>query len=306
MFNILDFIDSPDIREYNRNTVFTPAEQAILIGQSEETTVEEKLSAWQELVDVYSTEEFQVESIRINKGIHVADFREMVIDNIRIWKETIASTRSQDNVVYALTYGERESGSDGRTVYFSNYDLAYDCFAQTKSEYIEKGYNEELYAKIKRIYLDGESGAMDTFFIDNELRLVMIRPDSKRFVETEDYEIADILEACYVHVPLPFRKGDIVKIHSLFWRTEYGVIPFNQKDKENDICMKYGGDGTDITVSLDTYLDWRDEFDYTDATPSLALRYCSAEELPEKQKILEKLSQARKGEIDWYSLLMKE
>lgn len=68
MFNILDFIDSPDIREYNKNTRFTPAEQAILIGQSEETTVEEKLSAWQELVDVYSTEEFQVESIRINRG----------------------------------------------------------------------------------------------------------------------------------------------------------------------------------------------------------------------------------------------
>lgn len=49
-------------------------------------------------------------------------------------------------------------------------------------------------------------------------------------------------------------------------------------------CMKHGGDGTDMTIAPDVYLDWRDEFDFMDGTPLLSLRYCSAEELPEKQK----------------------
>jgi len=44
MFNILDFIDSKEIREYNQNTEFTPIEQAALIYHSERTTVDEEMS----------------------------------------------------------------------------------------------------------------------------------------------------------------------------------------------------------------------------------------------------------------------
>lgn len=35
--DILKFIDSPDVREFNKNTVFTPAQQAILVSRSEKT-----------------------------------------------------------------------------------------------------------------------------------------------------------------------------------------------------------------------------------------------------------------------------
>mgnify|MGYP003301955204 CR=1 FL=1 len=44
MFNILDFIDSKEIREYNCTTKFTPIEQAVLIYHSERTTVDEEMS----------------------------------------------------------------------------------------------------------------------------------------------------------------------------------------------------------------------------------------------------------------------
>ena len=50
MFNVLDFIDSKEIREYNRNTKFTPIEQAVLICHSMGTTVDEKMAAWMELL----------------------------------------------------------------------------------------------------------------------------------------------------------------------------------------------------------------------------------------------------------------
>ena len=57
MFNILDFIDSKEIREYNQNTEFTPIEQAYLIYHSRKTTVEEKKKARRELLGSYSIEE---------------------------------------------------------------------------------------------------------------------------------------------------------------------------------------------------------------------------------------------------------
>ena len=59
MFHILDFIDSKDIREYNQNTEFTPVEQTVLIQHSKGTTVDKKMSVWQELLDTYNEEEFE-------------------------------------------------------------------------------------------------------------------------------------------------------------------------------------------------------------------------------------------------------
>lgn len=43
--DVLPFIDSPDIREFNRHTKFLPAEQAVLVAVSKTKTVEEKLEA---------------------------------------------------------------------------------------------------------------------------------------------------------------------------------------------------------------------------------------------------------------------
>lgn len=308
MFNILDFIDSPDIREYNKNTVFTPAEQAVLIAHSEETTVEEKLAAWQELVDNYSTEEFGLDSIRINYGLHVTDFRQVVIDNINIWKELFAAIKEKDNVVYLVGVNEREHDGSEEKNYFSSFDLAYQFITETKQEYMANTNLRELevYAIIKKIYLDQRYNGMDIFYFDNNLRLVKVSPDRKWFETNEEDEWVDLTENCYVYIPVPFRAGDLVKIQSPFDKTEYGVVPFNQPSREDDVCLKHGGDGTDMIMTLDCYLDWCDEFDFMDYAELLSLRRCTVEELPKEQKVLEKVGLARKGEWDWFSLLMKE
>lgn len=59
----LRFIDSPDIREHNRNTDFTPAEWAVLVSNSMKKSVEEKIEALQYLADHYSADEFKEETI---------------------------------------------------------------------------------------------------------------------------------------------------------------------------------------------------------------------------------------------------
>lgn len=63
MYDFLRFIDSSDIREFNKDTNFTPAEQAVLISLSDKTTVEEKIDALQYLADHYTEAEFQKDSI---------------------------------------------------------------------------------------------------------------------------------------------------------------------------------------------------------------------------------------------------
>ncbi len=39
---------------------------------------------------------------------------------------------------------------------------------------------------------------------------------------SQEYNIS---ESCYVYVPVPFRKGDIVRVDNVFSGTYYAVIP---------------------------------------------------------------------------------
>ena len=51
--NILDFIDSEDIREYNKDTLFSPTQKALLIGHSKKQTIEKKIKAMDRLLLEY-------------------------------------------------------------------------------------------------------------------------------------------------------------------------------------------------------------------------------------------------------------
>ena len=208
---------------------------------------------------------------------------------------------------YSWTYIKTHEG-DGCGHYFSSFELAYQSIVEHKQVYLDDSdlENIETYATIKRIYLDRTDDQIDIFYFDNALRMAMMSPTRKWFKAENEQDKIDLIEDCYMYVPIPFRTGDLVKIQSPFCKTDYGVVPFNQRSREDDICLNHGGDGSDMVTTLDSYLDWRDEFDFMDGAELLSLRRCTVEELPEKQKVLEKVALARKGEWDWFSLLMKE
>ena len=49
-FNILDFIDSEDIREHNKETLFSPTQKAFLIRHSQKQSIENKIKAMESLL----------------------------------------------------------------------------------------------------------------------------------------------------------------------------------------------------------------------------------------------------------------
>lgn len=50
--DVLEFIDSPDIRTFHQKTVFTPAQQAVLVIRSGKKTVDEKIEMLEYLMDI--------------------------------------------------------------------------------------------------------------------------------------------------------------------------------------------------------------------------------------------------------------
>lgn len=141
----------------------------------------------------------------------------------------------------------------------------------------------------------------DCYMFDMDMRLVDIIEDIGRAL-CDDGSLVSFLDSFVykVYLPLPFKKGDIVKVDYPCSFPYYGVVScdWGKPEKKEDIHMR---------ISLDTYDEDQGIFEYTDGTGDCILNYafCPTEELPEKQKVLALVSDVRKGKLDFYQLLHK-
>ena len=124
VFNILDFIDSKDIREYNKNTHFTPMEQAVLIHYSQGTTIDEKLSAWRELLAAHREEEF--EQLRFGKrNFAEKSNKQIITDTVTIYENALAQRKHTDGVVFEASFYESDFPDNRYPHYFPDYPSAF-------------------------------------------------------------------------------------------------------------------------------------------------------------------------------------
>lgn len=305
MYDLLQFIDSPDIREYNKETQFTPAEWAVLVAKSMKRSVEEKIEALRYLADRYSADEFKEETIWPTYGDEgdCGSFREIVIETVRAWEEALAARFETEGVVFEAYLCEQEySRQRAYRHYFSCYEKAWAYLLSEKQEYLDDDDLKDVktFAKINRINLDRIKGDGENYLFDSEMRMVGVDIDcDKFFLEREDFALAD---EYLVYVPLPFKKGDIVKVDFPQTEVHYGVFScdWRRPEKPERIHM---------WVSLEMYIEKERDFDYTDGDPYwddvLGFSFCRDEELPESEQVLKLIRAVRKGDMDFYTLLHK-
>ena len=296
MYDFLHFIDSPDVREFNKNTVFTPAEQAVIISRSEKTTVDDKLEALQYLADTYTEEEFHGESVNCEGTIKSGTgIRAVVLDTIRVWKHALEVRTQNDGVIYQASVREKEYFDvHVNCQYFTDYDKAYAYLLDEKQSYIEDGLEDcILCGSIERKKLNWDGDGEQEYRFDHDMKLVEV------FDCGEIREDFCLLEDFAAYVPLPFKEGDIVRLECYCAPDFYGVISHDWDRPKNqyEIIM---------WISLDVYDREKRDFDYTDGGDCVLNYYrCSYEELPEKEKMLKLISDVRKGKLDFYTLLHK-
>ena len=297
MYDFLHFIDSPDVREFNRNTIFTPAEQAVIISRSEKATVDDKLEALQYLADTYTEEEFHGESVNcegiIKRGTGI---RDVVLETIRVWKHTLEVRTQNDGVIYQAMLQEKErAGFYKNYVYFTDYERAYAYLLDEKKLYLEDDDPEDciLYGSIIRKKLNRDDGDEQEYRFDHDMRLVEV------FDCGEIREGFCLLDDFAAYVPLPFQQGDIVRLECYCAPTGYGVISCDWDRPETTY-------GISMWISLDLYDREKRDFDYTDGGDCVLNYYsCSYEELPENEKMLKLISDVRKDKLDFFLLLHK-
>lgn len=293
--NILDFIDSDDIREYNENTKFNPFQQAILIDRCRSQSVEKRIEALEWLLKRFSIEEFSYKELEDGKR----SLKEIVENTARLWKDGLNDRYDNHKVIYEACFDEVDytDREDGIGKLFSTYGKAHDYILQRKQRYLA---DEDLkdcrtVASIRRLELDGEIDVSyeknGEYLFDSNMQMVYVsRMEEDTFLNPE------YLSAYSFYLPLPFKAGDIVRYTSPFHKTYYGVFPCSW-EKPRD---KYG---FSLYISLDTYCSEDKWFDVAYDVPVLELSRCGETELPEDQRILRVISAARKKEIDFYSIL---
>lgn len=278
MFSILDFIDSPCIREHNKNTNFTPLEQAVLIYHSRKTTVEEKLSAWHELLDTYSETDFE-HTYFGKRQFTDGTNRQIVVDTIAVYENSLKQRSCTEGVVFEATRYESDYPDTLYPHYFPTYDAAFDYITESKKRYTDDEDLAEIQTQATiRIKTFGTDASCDTiFYFDNDLRIVDLIPGNEAWV-------ADwcCMDSVYIHIPLPFQKGDILRSIEP-GKYKYGILP-HTPDEPSNIDYK---DSSDIMVSLDIFEpdEKYGSFSYWHASP-LDLEKCPTTELPENQSIL--------------------
>lgn len=311
MYDFLKFIDSPDIREYNKDTQFTPAEWAVLVRASIIRTVEEKIEALQYLLDHYQENEFGGENVNIDPPTYPPyktdiPFREIVKRTVELWNDILNDRNREEDVIYAAHLGEKGDRREDLDDYcfFTSYKSAYAYLLNEKQEYLEdenlKGV--ETYGEIRRIRIaDNDS---DRYLFDTGMRMVDIVEGTGRMLYEDGELFSPLSMFVYkIFVPLPFQKGDIVKVEHFFAEPDYGVISHEWEKPEKREQIK-------MWMSLDIYDSAFEDFDYTDGMDSLddgvlCYSFCTDEELPEDQQVLKLIRDMRKGELDFYTLLHK-
>lgn len=303
--DILKFIDSPDVREFNKNTVFTPAQQVILVSRSEKTTVFEKIEMLEYLLNTYTEEEFGEDSIIFDcMWNRCMSFYENTKHMVRMWKDILADREVQDGSIYVARFEEREffyeRGDEEH--YFSSYENAYAYIKEEKEEYldIEKDHGKPIpmVGFIERVVLDED--VCDIYWFDNDLNLVKVFGREERYALSEEVRI-EPFDHFIFHLPLPFHVGDILKMETLKNEPVYGVVYYEWNEPKNPVLVS-------MNMWLDCYWEEKKKYDFMDDAPILSLTYATDEDLKtlseEESYKLRLLSKARKKEIDFYELLL--
>lgn len=310
MYDLLKFINSLQVREYNRETYFTPAEWAVIAANSITVTVEEKLDALQYLTEHYEEEDFAKESVNVGLGHAVyhshLPSREDVRETMRIWKETLEDRYKGDGFVYAAGYEEKERYWPGQIEgyrFFPDYEKAFMYLKEMRDKKRESRSfrKEDFFGEIER-FKPGSRKDQDAYIFDGNLRMVELFPNVDRW-NREDGDYINCLndpEAYQVLVSLPFKKGDVIKVESDRTMPFYGVMCCDWKCVERDWTQP-------MWLPLDCYDEEYRDFDYVDGGYSDVLQgaVCVEEELPENQQMLKRIGAVYKGEMDFMELLSR-
>lgn len=202
--NFYRFINSKDVREYLQelNYQFTAPEAAFVVYRCSSVTLEEKISAWMEIINTMpncSMEE------RLNL-IRIDSFHSFLKDYVELLKRSIENFISDDGCIYSYAYQETENNSSewyGKfETIFSNYEA---CIDYCRKEVLSEDYIDKI--RVFKYAIYPQNRRIESITYDKNMEIEDID-----FCTDNDYEtgLALAFDGMCFDFPTPFKRGDIL------------------------------------------------------------------------------------------------
>ncbi|MCL2101005.1 MAG: hypothetical protein FWH22_04755 [Fibromonadales bacterium] len=276
--NIYDFFNSPDVAEYCQSIghTFNALESAVMASQSNARTLAEKHEAYRTIIAEYP----DMEIPEAFNHEHIKSFSKALEDVIEFERQLLEKfLLPEQNAIYQVTAyytGERESYEHSEL--FSTYKKAYE----NTMEWHEGDDHNLAYMRINKRYLNNKNYVSAKISKAGEILKVdqcNVLPQS---------ENSYLLEHCYIDVPVPFKRGDLVEEDNGGYMGGVYVIQNIIRDnpKQNTRLFR-DGDISDMTAWVFYEHNGSVECECMHFYPDL--RYCRRE-LEGKKRILKYIS----------------
>ena len=210
--DIYQFIDSRDIRNYLQDIKykFTVPETAFLVYMSRRATLNEKLDAWQEIIDTMPDCSM---GERINM-VEIPSFRKFLTEYIALLKKLLDIFYKSEKAVYTYSFYEKEGnwvGSVGKIEWveegkvFSDFHTA---FSHVKKNYLDESLKKLRFTKQYFFDAEDESEKRLTLEMNHDLKILSI--NEQGILNDSKIDLFLAFEGMWFAFPTPFRRGDIL------------------------------------------------------------------------------------------------
>lgn len=273
--DVLDFIDSPDIRAYCKHHTFSPAEQAVLCLKSNQRSYAEKMAFVSALLDVDPYAPFPLTEFCTTWDIR-SELQQAVVD----WNLNPPEKGDNDpQVVYVTGMKFLDSRDEyGGHSTFSTYQKAYENLCATREGMLDEDSSPVL-STIEKVRIDHPEKTI-TYTLNKDLQVI------KTSGFQEDFEF---------DVPVPFQTGDILYAAAERYAT---TASFNE-DAFFCVAAERTLDSGEITRVFARFLG-NEVYRLCGHAFRLRLRYATEDDdVPEN--IVELANVIRRGDILFYS-----
>lgn len=205
--DVLRFIDSKDIREHLRNIgyEFSTPEAAYLVWQSRKVPLNDKIAAWEEIVDTMPDCEVDENRFCDTNFKTYHEFFKYYIALQKSLPERFYQNNGEFIYTFECHYSSKRYSNDDclqdAYCYFSDYE---SCFDKVKEDNEDGEYDQII---IKKYKLNNDSYKYPVSLAVNGNYGIM---SASEFLSDEEDNADNVFEEMWFDIPTPFKRGDIV------------------------------------------------------------------------------------------------
>ena len=307
-FNLIDFFNFQSVGEYNKDTQFHPIEQAMIIWKSHVVSIEKKMQALNELLELYTEEEFQYGyNGKDTYGVRAFSYKQLLKHTVDGCQAAM-SRRNQkvDGLIYKEKFYENNYYDMSKSYYFTDFQSAEKDLLEEMASYKQDFPGTLFGGEIRSISLtERELGRQekDTYIYNSKGELAEVFFDTYEDEQKEEYDVFEYyLDSICVWIPLPLEKGDIIR-HKSPWteKISYGVCAYTT-DLYDEVHLRLLTikDNSDEFITVDSLYCNEYSNDVSIGPMECGIfniEKCPEDEVPEEESVLLLLQSVYRGEM---------